>query len=167
MKNPDWLGAKKRPCLQKAGASGVQSEYDSNGSRSCDDRIIMWAEPSRARTLRTATLFVAHPLADLERLDSTSFDCAVVEEQVAPVSLDEPKTFVRDHFLDRPLRHNRHSSTKKETQPYQRPAAIACNSLQRSSSPANTTIRERKTAREDRFLKRGRWHTPHGVEEEV
>jgi len=62
-----------------------------------------------AGTFWSATLFVVHPLADLECLDATSFDLAVVEEQVPPFSLDEPKTLVREDFLDRPLRHNRHS----------------------------------------------------------
>jgi hypothetical protein len=59
-------------------------------------------------------LFELHLLADLELLDGSSLDLAVVEEQVTLVSLDEPKTLVCDHFFDRPLRHVRHSSQKQK-----------------------------------------------------
>ena len=58
-----------------------------------------------ARTFRATSDFVLDYLTFTEFLDSRSLDRRVMEEQVAPIPFDEPKTSIRNQPLDFTLWH--------------------------------------------------------------
>jgi hypothetical protein len=59
----------------------------------------------RAGTFRAASFLIRDSLTDAESFDGRADDRARVEEQIASFSLDKTKTFVQNHFFNRPLRH--------------------------------------------------------------
>jgi hypothetical protein len=67
---------------------------------------LLWPNVLGARALWPPSFLIGHGLPDPQRFDCRSLQGAVMEEQFSALSANEPKSFVRDQFLNRALRHH-------------------------------------------------------------